>query len=150
MLFSVLTRKGQIPRHKLSPSEVRSQLRRGSSKLMAVITGGARHLGLSWPSASSGCPHGRGRTHRLPPRQTDDAVTSMGRGSLLPQGLGPAQWAALARAVELCRTHPLSLFPGPCSLPTGPRPGEPSPSEKARVHCYLILCLMTTIPPAIS
>ena len=121
MLFSVLTRKGQIPRHKLSPSEVRSQLRRGSSKLMAVITGGARHLGLSWPSASSGCPHGRGRIHRLPPRQTDDAVTSQrqdwGEGHCCPKAWAQPSGQPWQGLWSSAGHIPLACSLGPAAYP---------------------------------
>lgn len=47
-----------------------------------------------------------------------------GKGSLLPQGLGPGQRVAVARALELWRTHPPAC-PQPRSSPISQGPGRP-------------------------
>ena len=66
----------------------------------------------------------------------------MGERFTIASGPGHGQWAVLARALEPCRTHPPSLFPGPPNSPASPRPGElEGPGEKARI------CLSSHFPP---
>ena len=76
MLFCSI-RKGKFPR--LCP---------------AIITEGAGCPGPNWPAGSSGRPNTGGRFHRLRPRWTAAVMKSQrqgwGRGSPLPQGLGPS------------------------------------------------------------
>ena len=102
MLFSVLIRKGKVPRHNFYPPRSPFWLRGGSSQLTpssglvprpcpAVIAEGGRHptqLALRLLRPPKG---GETRSHRLQPRQTATAIRSQrqewGRGSLLLQGL---------------------------------------------------------------
>ena len=96
-------KKGQGPKAQLSPTKVpvlakRRQISVGSSlgarfPHLAQLSS-LRELGVqtNWPSGSSGCPRGRGRSHRLWPTQTSADIRSQrqgwGRGSTLLQGLG--------------------------------------------------------------
>ena len=103
MLFSVLTRKGKVPRQSIHHPRSQSWLRAGRAQLTApsgpgpqtllsVISEGARHptqlaLRLLRPPE-----WGETRSHRLQLRQMTTAISSQrkerGRGSPLPQGLG--------------------------------------------------------------
>ena len=57
--------------------------------------------------------------HWLGPMETASAIRSWP---------GPSQWAAMARALELCRTQP-SACPGPPSSRTSPEAGAPRALE---------------------
>ena len=102
-----------------------------------------RELGTqpNWPSGSSGGPYGgrAGPADGVPGRLSCHEVAEAGRGSPLPQGLGPAggvpQWG-------LWRTAGHSLPPVPWAprSPAGPRLDElEGPAEKAGIqrwpHC---------------
>ena len=80
----------------------------------AVITEGARRPGPSQPSGSSGRPnrdqvpgtatHGDCHRHWV-------AEVGMGERFAAASRPGPGQWAAVARALELCRTQPSACPP---------------------------------------
>ena len=90
MLFSVLRRKGKVPRLNFHPVRSRSWLRgsrsvgsslraRSPAPRPAVIPEEARSPGPKWPSGSSGHPNRRGWSSRLRPRQTTAAFGHRGR-----------------------------------------------------------------------
>lgn len=120
MLFSVLTRKGQIPRHKLSPFEVRSWLE-GRLKASGCYHWGARHLGLSWPKPRQAAHTAEAEpTDYTPGRQMMSLFTEaeLGRGSLLSQAWAQPSgqpWQSLWSSAG----HIPACSLGPCSFPAG-------------------------------
>lgn len=161
MLFSVLRRKGKVPRLNFHPVRSRSWLRAsrsvGSSLRAgspaprpAVIPEEARSPGPKWPSGSSGHPNRRGWSSRLRPRQTTAAFGHRGRdGGELHRCLKAWTWpeGSLGEGSGALKGTAPSLLPWPQpNSSTGQRRGElEGPREKAQTCLLPVVHLRTSI-----
>ena len=134
MLFSVLTRKNDIPRHNFHPLRSRSCWEEAE---------------LSWrlPQGQAPTTQLAFRLLRLPrqwgTRPTDCILCRWplplghrdGDGERCMAISRPGQWAAMGRASEPCRTEPPACSLGPSNSTTGMRLSEwEGPGETARIH----------------
>ena len=166
MLFSVLTRKGKVPRHNFHPPRSRSWLKRQISaggSLRPRSPDPAQPPSLREPGAqdptSPQAPQAtqmaRARSHRLHPMQTAAVISlqrqGWGIGSLPPQGLGPASgrpwrglWSPAGHSPQPVPWAPLAhpLARGQVSWR--------APGRRLGSVSYLTLCLTTTTPPTVG
>ena len=120
MLFSALTRKNQIPRHKISPFEIQVLVKRRQ-----VSAGGSRGARSPDPAQLSSVREPSAWTHLAlrPPKWQGPAPTGgapwrpplplVGTG----RGRGEVHCGALAGALELCRIQPPVCPLGPPDHP---------------------------------
>ena len=157
MAFSVLTRKGKVPRHNFHPPRPQSWLRGGRSPL-AVPSQLVSHTLPSCHPWGNQAPNptslqspqvtqeAGARSHKLQPRQMATAIRSQkqgwGKGFTTASNPGPKLVKGLSEDSGALQGIVPSLSPGPFSLPAGPRLGE---LEELQEKAWI--CLLPHSPP---
>ena len=159
MLFSVLTRKGKVPRLNFYPVRSRSWLRGSRSQLAAPSGPGPQPLtschcrGNQEPRAQQDLRLFRPPKYGVGERQVPQTVTQadchcryvteagMMERFTAASRPGPGQQVVLVSALEACRTQPPACSMGP--------PAHP-PIQEGPLTSYLTLHLITAIPPTIG